>query len=32
MVSSGAPFAQVVGATLGKQAWVQNPDKDEVPG
>jgi hypothetical protein len=27
-VSSGT-FAQVAGAILGKQAWVENPDKDE---
>jgi hypothetical protein len=30
--SSGASFEQVAGAILGKQARVQNPDKDEVPG
>jgi hypothetical protein len=29
-VSSGASFAQVAGAILGKQAGAQNPDKDEV--
>jgi hypothetical protein len=28
-VSSGTPFAQVAKAILGKQAQVQNPDKDE---
>jgi hypothetical protein len=31
-VSSGTSFAQVAGAILGKQARMQNPDKDEVPG
>ena len=31
-VSSGTSFAQVPGAILEKQARVQNPDKDEVPG
>src|SRR4029450_1976483 len=30
-VSSGPSFAQVVGAILGKQAPVQNPDKGAVP-
>ena len=30
-VSSGTSFAQVAGAILGKQAGVENPDKDEVP-
>jgi hypothetical protein len=29
-VPSGASFAQVAGALLGKQARLQNPDKDEV--
>ena len=29
-VSSGASFAQVAGAILGKQARVENSDKDEV--
>jgi len=29
-VSSGAPFAQVAGAILGKQAVVQIHDKDAV--
>jgi hypothetical protein len=29
-VSSGTPFAQVAEAIQGKQARVQNPDKDEV--
>jgi hypothetical protein len=28
--SSGSSLAQVAGAILGKQAWVENPDKDEV--
>jgi hypothetical protein len=31
-VSSGASFAQVAGTILGKQAWVENPDKDEAAG
>jgi hypothetical protein len=31
-VCSGASFAQVAGAILGKQDRVQNPDKDEVSG
>jgi hypothetical protein len=29
-VSSGTSLAQVAGAILGKQAQVENPDKDEV--
>jgi hypothetical protein len=29
-VSSGTPSAQVAEAILGKQARVQNPDKDQV--
>jgi hypothetical protein len=28
-VASGAPFAQVGGAILGKRARVENPGKDE---
>ena len=28
-VSSGTSLAQVAGAILGKQTWVENPDKDE---
>jgi hypothetical protein len=28
-VSSGSSFTQVAGVILGKQARVQNPDKDE---
>jgi hypothetical protein len=31
-VSSGASFAQVAGAILGKQARVENPDKDVLLG
>src|SRR5215218_8883199 len=31
-VSCGTSFAQVAGAIQGKQARVQNPDKDAVPG
>ena len=31
-VSSGLSFAQVVGAILGKQAVVQNPDKTRMAG
>ncbi len=30
MVSSGSSFAQAADPILGKHAWVQNPDKDEV--
>jgi hypothetical protein len=31
-VSSGTSFAQLADAILGKRAWVENPDKDEVSG
>ena len=31
-VSGDTWFAQVAGAILQKQASLQNPDKDEVPG
>jgi hypothetical protein len=31
-VSNGPSLAQVAGAILGKQARVEIPDKDEVPG
>jgi hypothetical protein len=31
-VTGGSSFTQVAGAILQKQARVQNPDKDEVPG
>jgi hypothetical protein len=31
-VSSGTSFAQVAGAILGEQAWVEIPDKDEGAG
>ena len=31
MVSNGTSFTQVAGVILGKQAPVENPDKDDVP-